>query len=76
MIEFLQFSVQGLAAGSLYAIVAIGLVLLYRGTRVLNFAHGEFGALGAYVFWQLYPQRTWMFFALVAGYYVWRAMLG
>ena len=67
MIEFLQFSVQGLAAGSLYAIVAIGLVLLYRGTRVLNFAHGEFGALGAYVFWQLYPQRTWMFFALVAG---------
>lgn len=67
MISIVQFTVQGIAAGSLYAIVALGLVLLYRGTRVLNFAHAEFGALGAYVFWALYPKPLWIGFAFVAA---------
>jgi len=65
--DFLQYTVSGLAAGSLYAIVALGLVLLYRGTRVLNFAHGAFGALGAYVFWTLYPAHVPMILAFVCG---------
>jgi len=65
--DFLQFTVSGLAAGSLYAIVALGLVLLYRGTRVLNFAHGAFGALGAYVFWNLYPAHVPLLVAFVVG---------
>ena len=39
----------GLSAGSLYALVALGLVLVHRCTRVLNFAHGEIAALGAFV---------------------------
>jgi len=55
---FLQYTVSGVAAGSLYAIVALGLVLLYRGTRVVNFAHAGFGAIGAYVFWNLYPDHV------------------
>lgn len=67
MAEALQFSVQGIAAGSLYAIVALGLVLLYRSTRVLNFAHGELGALGAYVFWSLHPGAVPLPLALAAG---------
>ena len=67
MTDFVQYTVSGLAAGSLYAIVALGLVLLYRGTRVLNFAHGAFGALGAYVFWSLYPARLPLLVAFVVG---------
>lgn len=64
---FLQFTVSGVAAGSLYAIVALGLVLLYRGTRVVNFAHAGFGAIGAYVFWNLYPDHVPMVVALAAA---------
>lgn len=46
---WLQVLFGGLTAGSIYAMVAIGLVLIYRATRVLNFAHGEFVVIGALV---------------------------
>jgi len=46
---WLQVLFGGLTSGSIYAMVAIGLVLIYRATRVLNFAHGEFVVLGALV---------------------------
>ena len=39
--------VQGLVAGLLYGLLALGLVLLYRTTRVLNFAQGQLGVVGA-----------------------------
>ena len=42
-------------------------MLLYRGTRVVNFAHAGFGAIGAYVFWNLYPDHVPMLVALVAA---------
>src|SRR5215813_12334374 len=45
---FLQYLVTGLSAGSLYALVALGLVLIYKSTRVLNFAHGEIATLGTF----------------------------
>ncbi len=42
------FSVaQGLVAGLLYGLLALGLVLLYRTSRVLNFAHGQLGVVAA-----------------------------
>src|SRR4051812_18623789 len=44
-----QLLVAGLSTGSIYALVALGLVLAFKGTGVLNFAHGELVALGAYV---------------------------
>ena len=49
MESFLQALVSGLAAGSIYALIALGLVLLYRTTNILNFAHGEFGLLGTFL---------------------------
>ncbi len=45
----IQLLVAGLSTGSIYALVALGLVLAFKGTGVLNFAHGELVALGAYV---------------------------
>jgi len=46
---FLQLVVNGLVVGSIYALVAMGFVIIYKSTSVLNFAQGEFLLLGAYV---------------------------
>jgi ABC-type branched-subunit amino acid transport system permease subunit len=47
-VEITLFSVvQGLVAGLLYGLLALGLVLLYRTTRVLNFAQGQLGVVAA-----------------------------
>ena len=43
------FVVDGLISGAVYGLVAIGLVLVYKGARVFNFAQGEFGTVAAYV---------------------------
>src|SRR5687768_3435332 len=39
----------GVVSGMTYGILAVGLVLVYRSSRVINFAHGEIGAFGAVV---------------------------
>ncbi|HEX5265654.1 MAG TPA: ABC transporter permease [Acidimicrobiales bacterium] len=39
----------GVVYGSLYALIAIGIVLVYRGSRIINFAQAEFGVLAAVV---------------------------
>ncbi|MBC7630357.1 ABC transporter permease, partial [Aeromicrobium sp.] len=45
--------ILGLAAGAAYALIALGLVLTYRGSGVINFAHGAFAMFGAYTFIQI-----------------------
>ena len=48
--EFLlQLVLNGIVAGSIYSLVALGFVVIYKSTSVLNFAQGEFMMLGAYV---------------------------
>jgi branched-chain amino acid transport system permease protein len=49
METFLQALVSGLSVGSIYAMVALGLVLLYRTTKVLNFAHGDMAVLATFL---------------------------
>lgn len=46
---FLQLLIQGLAVGSVYALVALGFVLIYKASSVINFAQGELLMVGAYV---------------------------
>jgi len=46
---FMQTIVNGLFTGGIYALVAIGLTLIYGVMLILNFAHGEFLMLGMYV---------------------------
>lgn len=43
-----QLLVGGLRIGSIYALVALGLVVIHKSTRVVNFAQGAFAMLGAY----------------------------
>ena len=53
VLYFLQLVISGLAVGSLYALVALGFVLVYKATDILNFAHGEAMMLGALVCYAL-----------------------
>jgi len=48
MTLFLQYVVSGLSTGSVYALVALGLALIYRSTRILNFAHGDMATAGTF----------------------------
>jgi branched-chain amino acid transport system permease protein len=41
--------VSGLTTGSLYALVAMGLVVVYKATTVVNFAHGELFMVGGFL---------------------------
>ena len=47
MILFLQATMQGLALGAVYSLVAIGLVLIYKATDVLSFAQPALAVAGA-----------------------------
>ena len=46
---FLQLVINGLVIGSIYALVGLGFVIIYKSSSILNFAQGEFLMLGAYV---------------------------
>src|SRR4051812_14770096 len=54
--EALQFAILGLGIGALYALASQGLMVIYRGSGVLNFAHGAIGMVGAYVEWEVKTQ--------------------
>jgi len=45
----LQLLFTGLGIGSIYALVALGFVLIYRATNVVNFAQGDFSMIGAFL---------------------------
>lgn len=49
MVEFLNFTLEGISAGMIYAAIALSLVLIWRGTRVLNYAQGAMAMLTSYV---------------------------
>jgi branched-chain amino acid transport system permease protein len=46
---FLQLVLNGLVIGSIYALVGLGFVIIYKSSSILNFAQGELLMLGAYV---------------------------
>ncbi len=49
MTDFLQLAIQGIALGAVYALIALGFVIVYKATQVINFAQGELVLLGAYL---------------------------
>ena len=61
---FAQVTVNGIAVGAIYALVALGIVLIHKATEVLNFAHGDLLVLSAFVAWALI-ERAGMPFWLV-----------
>jgi branched-chain amino acid transport system permease protein len=64
------FVVIGVATGAIYGLVALGLVLVYKGSRVFNFAQGEFGTVAAFTTFILLEQVKTVkvpYFAAVIG---------
>jgi branched-chain amino acid transport system permease protein len=49
MYEFIQHLINGLAAGTIYALVALGYTMVYGVLKLINFAHGDVMMLGVYV---------------------------
>ena len=59
MADFLQQVVAGLASGSIYASLALALVLIHRATGIINFAQGEMATLSTYIAWTLTVNHGW-----------------
>lgn len=53
MSELLAALIQGVVYGAPYALLGLGIVLVYKGSRVFNFAQGEFGTLAAFAVFAL-----------------------
>lgn len=53
MMDFLNYAINGLLLGQLYALLSLGFVVIYRASKVFNFAQGELMLLGAYTIWTL-----------------------
>src|ERR1700722_11117501 len=62
---YVQLAVLGLVSGAAYALSSIGLVAIFKGSGVLNFAQGAVGMVGTYVY------ANWV----VAGKAVWAGLI-
>jgi branched-subunit amino acid ABC-type transport system permease component len=68
MEQVINFALLGLGLGALYSLASQGLVLIYRGSGVLNFAHGAIGMVGAYLYWDLRDNHGYPYIvALIVG---------
>ncbi|MBU1612062.1 MAG: branched-chain amino acid ABC transporter permease [Proteobacteria bacterium] len=63
MEQYLQLIINGLVVGSIYSLVALGFVIIYKATKVVNFAQGELVMVGAYICFALTVQFQLPFLA-------------
>ena len=49
VVMFLKQVINGVQVGSIYALVALGYTMVYGIVKLLNFAHGDFIMVGAYI---------------------------
>src|ERR1700731_2325350 len=66
MLDFVQQLVSGVALGCVYGLIALGFVLVYKATEVVNFAQGDLMMLGgffAYTFIAMLGLNYWLGFA-------------
>jgi len=71
LVANLQLLLNGMATGAIYALVALGLVITYKATEVLNFAHGDVLMASAFVAWALIVQMAlpfWLAALLTTGF--------
>src|SRR5215212_201268 len=51
MISFFDYTINGLIIGNIYALLAVGLALIFGVSNLINFAHGSVYMVGAYIGW-------------------------
>lgn len=76
MVFFLQMLVTGIVVGSVYALVALGFVLIYKSSDAINFAQGEFLLIGTYVCLTLITAYNIPFIAALLIALMFSAVLG
>jgi branched-subunit amino acid ABC-type transport system permease component len=59
--------INGLLTGAAYSLIAVGFVMIYKGSRVFNLAHGEIGAFGLYIAWDLQNHKVPVLIAFAVG---------
>jgi branched-chain amino acid transport system permease protein len=66
--DIAQFFINGVIMGGIYALIAIGFVVIYKSSKVLNFAQGELVMIGAFAFLALYNALPiWLAFIVSVG---------
>lgn len=68
MALFLQMLLTGIVVGGIYALLALGFVLIYKSSKIFNFAQGQFLTLGGYFGWAFLVQLglpLWLTFVFV-----------
>ena len=73
---FLDYTVNGLVVGNIYALLAVGLALIFGVANLINFAHGSLYTVGAYVGWICITQLHWPFLLTVPTVLIVSAVLG
>ncbi len=59
--DVIRFLIVGVSQGCAYGLIALGFVLIYKATEVVNFAHGEFMMLGAFAVLTISESTGWGF---------------
>jgi branched-chain amino acid transport system permease protein len=62
VIDLIGFIILGVLQGAIYGLLAIGIVVVYKGSKVFNFAQAEFGTLAAFLVYMLHS-GTWKGFS-------------
>ncbi|MBW0117443.1 branched-chain amino acid ABC transporter permease, partial [Pseudonocardia abyssalis] len=65
MNTFLQLLVNGLGKGAVYALLALGFVIIFKATEVVNFAHGSLVLVGGYLVYELKDALGWVLAAVI-----------
>jgi branched-chain amino acid transport system permease protein len=65
MNTFLQLLVNGLGKGAVYALLALGFVIIFKATEVVNFAHGSLVLIGGYMVFELKGVLGWVPAAII-----------
>lgn len=67
MIKFIQLLVSGIAMGLIYGLIALGFVLIYKSSKIFNFAQGEMVMVGSYLTWSCMSFMTLIYLPVWLG---------
>jgi len=73
---FLTAALLGIGVGALYAMASYGVISIYRGSGVLNFAQGAIGLMAAYVWYELNSNAGWPYWLAIVAAVAFAAVVG
>src|SRR3954447_10498498 len=81
MFKFLNLTLSGVSNGMIYAAVALALVMIWRATRIVNFAQGAMLMFTTFIAWDLAQQHAvndwvWRVVAMLSGFVIGRVGQG